>query len=336
MRGNRLVIAVVAVAVLVIVAIAFFGEEFGKRALPPQATVPQMPTAPAAGPRAPSDVVVPPSFDVVRVSRNCTAVIAGRAEPGARVIVKAGERELGRVTADGRGEWALVPDLPLPSGPQELALAAELNGQQVIESAAVVVVVVPDCTPGQPDAGEQVIAVLTPKSGASRLLQAPPAPGDGIASKGLSLDTIDYDDKGNLLLSGKAPPGATVQVYVNNQPVGTATADAKGRWELKLGDSVPPGVYTLRIDQVEETGKVFSRLELPFQRAAPSEIEFGPSNVVVQPGNSLWRIARRVYGEGVKYTVIFRANKDQIRDPDLIYPGQVFALPKTGADSTTN
>ena len=321
-----------AVAVLVIVAVAFFGEEFGKRALPPQATAPQMPppAAPAAGPRVPSDVVVPPSFDVVRVSRNCTAVIAGRGEPGSRVIVKAGERELGRVTADGRGEWALVPDLPLPSGPQELSLAAELNGKQVIESAAVVVVVVPDCTPGQPDAGEQVIAVLTPKSGASRLLQAPPAPGDGISAKGLSLDTIDYDDKGNLLLAGKAPSGAMVQVYLNNQPVGTATADAKGRWELKLGESVPPGVYTLRIDQVEETGKVFSRLELPFQRAAPSEIEFGPGNVVVQPGNSLWRIARRIYGEGVKYTVIFQANKEQIRDPDLIYPGQVFALPKPG------
>ncbi|MEP1031097.1 MAG: LysM peptidoglycan-binding domain-containing protein, partial [Alphaproteobacteria bacterium] len=50
--------------------------------------------------------------------------------------------------------------------------------------------------------------------------------------------------------------------------------------------------------------------------------------VIVQPGNSLWRIARRVYGEGVQYTIIYRANKQQIGDPDLIYPGQVFQVPK--------
>ena len=49
--------------------------------------------------------------------------------------------------------------------------------------------------------------------------------------------------------------------------------------------------------------------------------------VVVQPGNSLWRIASRVYGEGLLYTEIYQANVGQIRDPDLIYPGQIFDLP---------
>ena len=53
---------------------------------------------------------------------------------------------------------------------------------------------------------------------------------------------------------------------------------------------------------------------------------------MVQPGNSLWRIARRVYGEGVRHTLIFDANQDQIRDPDLIYPGQIFVVPGTSAD----
>ena len=49
----------------------------------------------------------------------------------------------------------------------------------------------------------------------------------------------------------------------------------------------------------------------------------------VQPGNSLWRLARQTYGSGLRYTEIYEANKDQIRDPDLIYPGQVFVLPRT-------
>jgi len=45
-------------------------------------------------------------------------------------------------------------------------------------------------------------------------------------------------------------------------------------------------------------------------------------------GDNLWNIARAHYGEGFRFTMIFDANKDQIRDPNLIYPGQVFSLPK--------
>lgn len=49
--------------------------------------------------------------------------------------------------------------------------------------------------------------------------------------------------------------------------------------------------------------------------------------VVIQPGNNLWRIAMGNYGEGFRYFEIYEANKDQIRDPNLIYPGQVFVVP---------
>lgn len=52
------------------------------------------------------------------------------------------------------------------------------------------------------------------------------------------------------------------------------------------------------------------------------------SSVIIRKGDSLWRVSRRRYGEGVRYTTIFEANRDQIRDPDLIYPGQVFAIPE--------
>jgi nucleoid-associated protein YgaU len=49
--------------------------------------------------------------------------------------------------------------------------------------------------------------------------------------------------------------------------------------------------------------------------------------IVIQPGNSLWRISRVIYGHGVEYTVIYEANKAQIRNPHRIYPGQIFATP---------
>jgi nucleoid-associated protein YgaU len=52
-----------------------------------------------------------------------------------------------------------------------------------------------------------------------------------------------------------------------------------------------------------------------------------PGHVVIQPGNNLWRISRVIYGRGIEYTAIYEANRDKIRDPDLIYPGQIFATP---------
>jgi nucleoid-associated protein YgaU len=49
--------------------------------------------------------------------------------------------------------------------------------------------------------------------------------------------------------------------------------------------------------------------------------------VIIQPGNNLWQISRVIYGRGVEYTVIYQANRDQIRNPNLIYPGQILTTP---------
>ncbi|MBZ0325855.1 MAG: LysM peptidoglycan-binding domain-containing protein, partial [Alphaproteobacteria bacterium] len=73
-------------------------------------------------------------------------------------------------------------------------------------------------------------------------------------------------------------------------------------------------------------GAVVARISTPFSRAGVIG-EIASGTVVVQPGNSLWRIARRVYGDGIRYTTIYDRNKAQIADPDLIYPGQIFTLP---------
>ncbi|MCW5731890.1 MAG: LysM peptidoglycan-binding domain-containing protein, partial [Alphaproteobacteria bacterium] len=256
-------------------------------------------------------------------------VLAGKAMPGRVVVVRFGEREIGRVTADQRGEWVLVPDLPLPSGAQELTALGLIQGRaEPVPGLEAVALVVPKCAPGEPDPGETAVAVLAPRQGASRLLQPPIPEGDVSAAKGLNLDTVDYNDAGLLILSGRAIPRTTVQIYLNNQPLGTAVADERGRWTLTPRDLVDPGIYTLRVDQVQEAGKVAARVEVPFSHARPEELRRDGGRIIVQPGNSLWRIARRTYGEGELYTVIYRANREQIRDPDLIYPGQIFDIPE--------
>ena len=313
-------------------------------ALPEPPVVAPAPARPAAASPAPVPQTVPPapsnpSFDVVRVSPLGDAVIAGRAEPDSVVTVYDSETEIARAKADARGEWVVIPDKRLAPGNRELSLKAELPDRPAQRSDNVVVLAVPQ--PGRDLAGEAAarptppLALLAPREGAGRstVLQVPsvepaPAPSTNPEGQALNLDTVDYDAAGNVVFGGRSPPGESVQVYVDNQPVGRAESSVAGDWTVTPQEPVDPGVHTLRVDQISPGGRVVARLEVPFVRADLSLQLPNEGRVIVQPGNSLWRIARRSYGQGVRFTVIYQANRDQIRDPSMIYPGQVFIVPQ--------
>jgi nucleoid-associated protein YgaU len=281
-----------------------------------------------ADPAAKPSASIPPSFDVVKISPSGTAVIAGRAEPGAKVVVRDGDTPIGEVVADRRGEWVLIPERPISPGDRLLsAEASNAAGGAAIKSEETVAVSISPATSAGPP-GETALAVVLPRDGgAARVLQRPDSIPAG-KPNALSIDTAESDKKGRIVLSGHAAPGATVQIYLGNEPLATATADAAGTWSATSPGTVPQQGGELRLDQLAADGNVLQRVAMPLARATP--VEPGPSqNYVVQRGNSLWQIARRVYGAGTRYTVIYSANPDQIRDPNRIYPGQIFKLPKT-------
>lgn len=274
----------------------------------------------SGAPAAPEEEQAPslPSFDIVRVDRSGDAVIAGRASPGATVTVYANDAPLATATAGADGAWVMTTETPLDAGAVELSLEMKTTDGVVIRSDETIVIYVPERE------GDRPLVLKTTPGGATQVLQEPRD--DGVGLGPLSLDTIDYDDSGAVIFAGKAEPGRVVQIFANGQFVGQTAAGEDGRWRLTA--SMPPGVYSLQIIQLDESGKPVYAIELPFERASLDDIRLSEGKVIVQPGNSLWRIARRVYGRGVQYTVIYEANADQIRDPDLIYPGQIFELPE--------
>ncbi len=323
-----------AVAIIVGAALLFSGGD-----TPPERVEAR---PPAAAGTTPSQAVapeqsapVPPSFDIVRIEPDGSAVIAGRAAPGARVTILDGGKPLGEVTADQRGEWVLLPGDALPPGGRDLTVEATLPDGETLRGRDTVTLVVPQprrdiAGRTQPETGEP-LAVLTPESGPTRILQAPAAApragGAALPAGEATIDTIDYDREGRFTVGGRARAGTEVQLYVDNTLVGRTTADPAGRWSLSPDRALEPGRFTLRADQVGTDGKVAARAEVPFERRELGDDTLGGRAVVVLPGNNLWAIARRSYGAGLRYTVIFEANQEQIRDPDLIYPGQIFILP---------
>jgi nucleoid-associated protein YgaU len=267
-----------------------------------------------------------PSFDIVRVDRTGYAVIAGRAKAGAKVTVFANGDELETATAEADGSWAMTTETPLESGTVELSLEMTTTDGQRVRSDQTIVIYVPKRE------GDRPLVLRTTPGGATIVLQEP-RDGDGGLGP-LSLDVIDYDDSGAVIFSGRAQPNRVVQILINKRFLAQTTSDAQGRWTITPGTPIAPGVYVLNVVQLDESGRPAYAIELPFERARPDQIVLAEGRVVVQPGNSLWRIARRVYGKGAQYTIIYEANADQIRDPDLIYPGQVFEVPTTEDQQT--
>lgn len=304
-------LAVVAIIAAGVAAWEWRGETPSPSQAPPRAA------APPGTATAPPQSANTPSFDVVRVAPDGSAVIAGRAAPGAEVTILDGAREIGRVTADRNGEWVLTPKERLSPGAHQLSLAARSPSDgSVSRSEGVVAMMVPERA--QP---QGPVAVLLPPEGPARALQLP------ADRRKFALDIIQYDGAGKVQMLGRATPGTAIDIYLDDRAAAHGRADESGTWSIALGDQVPVGRYRLRLDGRAPNGET-NHLALVFNRVAPPE---GAVAVDVQPGNNLWRIAQHSYGEGLRYTEIYRANQRQIRDPNLIYPGQVFAVPENGA-----
>ncbi|WP_282051487.1 LysM peptidoglycan-binding domain-containing protein [Phaeobacter inhibens] len=219
------------------------------------------------------------------------------------------------------------------------AQVSEAGAAQSDETPAAVTATAPVTAPEQR-------AVLRSDASGVTLVQ-PPTPTLADAPETVALDTISYDAEGAVVLSGRVRSDAVVRAYLDNAAVADLPVDEEGRWSGVLPD-VAPGIYALRLDALDTEGKVLSRLETPFKREAPEVLQpsleatatdatspdAAPTGakplvrlVTVQEGDTLWAISRERYGDGLLYVRVFDANREAIRDPDLIYPGQVFSVP---------
>ncbi len=373
----------------------------------PEAAAPEPAAEPAATAEAPAaapaTAAVAPSFDTVRVDADGATLVAGRAGEGALLSILVDGVEAATAAADGRGAFAALFTLPPSDQPRVMRLESVLDDGTRLASAAEVII----APFALPEPAPEAVATAEPPAETAPAAPPPEGPAVLIVEGGavrketpatpvteIVIDTIGYGAAGTVEIAGRGTAGAFARLYLDNAEQATAAIAEGGDWQASLA-GVAPGLYTLRVDQIDTAGKVTSRFETPFQREAPETVaaalpapEASPASapaateaapaepaataalpateapavtaetapgvtpateapapealagapqaatpatkamiVTVQPGFSLWRIARENYGEGILYVKVFEANKDQIRDPDLIYPGQIFTVP---------
>ena len=294
-----------------------------------------------------------PVFDVVRIDPNGAALVAGRGEIGSEILVLLDGAEAARSDTDSSGQFAALFDLAPSPQPRLITLAMLLpDGRRIEGSESVVLAPVvsaieiaaapavasdPPAAPAMPAAEEAAapVVLLASEAGA-RVLQSEALP------EGITIDTIATDPSGKVTVSGRAESAGFARIYADNAEIITVMIDGDGGWKAPLPVGASP-IYTLRVDQLDTDGRVVARTETEVSRETREELagllveevragETGVVVVTVRKGFTLWAIARNTYGDGRLYVKVFEANRAQIRDPDLIYPGQVFSVPLAAAD----
>ena len=292
------------------------------------------PMSPVASASVPAEAAAVLKLDLVRIEPSGESVFAGSAEPGAEVQVRIGEEVIASARADSDGNFVTYGTVSPGEGVQRLELWVAEAGQAPKLSQAPVFVTRPrpDSPDPAPEAAEtapqpqqQPMVVQAQPEGVS-VLQSPARP----AGQAVTLDLVSYSSEGWLEISGRAEALRLLRVYANAVLIAETWVSADGRWSTRAAAGLAPGDYTLRVDMLAEDGAVRGRVESPFRRE-PAEAAVAEGEIVVQPGDTLWAIAENRYGTGFRYSVIYQANAGRIRDPDLIYPGQIFNLPSPDA-----
>ena len=257
-------------------------------------------------------------------------------------------------TADGQ-VLAMVEE---PGAPAQLVtvpkaetqssnLAQEQSGDEMAAEKPAVTGEIDQDKPEADVAGEDDPADEAVTADAKEETKAPVAPQEGSAVT-VAVEAVEIEGN-TIFVAGNATPGHAVRVYADTELLGESLVSEGSRFLVEEKRELAVGNYLIRADLIDKSGNVVARATVPFEREpgeaiaavapednqastlAPTEtaapLQRADGSVIIRRGDSLWRISRRVYGHGIRYSTIYLANQDQISNPDRIWPGQVFALP---------
>jgi nucleoid-associated protein YgaU len=301
-----------------------------------------------------------PAFDIARIEPTGEAVIAGRATPGATVELLRNGGLHDSAVADQSGQFVMVPPR-LPLGTYDLTLRAKQpDGKQTAskQSVAVALEPIPNdrpvvalMTPDKPTVVLSQPAAPKPMAGAVVVEAVETEPGgklhvSGQARPGAAVRlylndsfvasvTAGADGRFAVTINEGVAPGS---YRVRLDEVGSNSGAVRARAEVPF--NVPDTVVTASVPAQATASKrpdIFAAQQRQLAAAVATVLPDGgsPSTVAVPKiatttvsrGDNLWRLSRLTYGAGTRYAVIYRANREQIRNPNLIYPGQIFVLP---------
>ena len=312
----------------------------------------------------------PLTIDLARVKPDGAAVFAGTAAPNAKIRIFEGDILLGETVANANGEWVIVLEKSLAAGQHLISVAMERSdGSTEMADRSLAVEIYQDTETKPlvallPETATEVPVLIqspddvdaaNPAAPASEAIVADATGADAAAAKAAMGDTTEaaptkpqaksqiaalapsaiiWRDASHILISGTSRGGVRVTVNDEKGQFGEALVLADGAWQVAGSLDMDIAVNHLRFALFDEANHIIARYDLPVKARDLAKGQDGSPLVVVNKGDMLWRIAYHQLGEGVKYVDIVRRNQQDINDPDLIYPKQIFAVPQPSATAS--
>lgn len=312
----------------------------------------------------------PLTIDLARVKPDGAAVFAGTAAANAKIRIFEGDILLGETVANANGEWVIVLEKSLAAGQHLISVAMERSdGSTEMADRSLAVEIYQDTETKPlvallPETATEVPVLIqspddvdaaSPAAPASEAIVADATGADAAAAKAAIGDTTEaaptkpqaksqiaalapsaiiWRDASHILISGTSRGGVRVTVNDEKGQFGEALVLADGAWQVAGSLDMDIAVNHLRFALFDEANHIIARYDLPVKARDLAKGQDGSPLVVVNKGDMLWRIAYRQLGEGVKYVDIVRRNQQDINDPDLIYPKQIFAVPQPSATAS--
>ena len=244
--------------------------------------------------------------------------MAGKSEPNETIELLDGEEIIAEVSSDENGEWIWVSGLPIKSGIKKFKLQYKNNLNTSSLSDQTVIVLVDN----EENSVPKVARVLNSDVESIDMLNLEKI------NDSITLDVLSYSPPGLVIISGRTIPNTEIEIFKSAESFGNTKSNENGIWKfiIKKNDYSNEEISIKAKINDETLILTYNENEIQ-KRFKKTNFEFYDDRIIVQKGNSLWRIARKTLGGGVFYTEIYKNNLRKIKNPNLIYPGQVFNIP---------
>ena len=255
--------------------------------------------------------IVVPEFDIVRIEKDGDIVIAGRWIANNTVSIMVNGRIVATESTNPYGEFVYSPKNKWPAGNYTIAL---IGGEPEVKSSEKVFVYISENGP------KNSVSLLMTKDG-STLLQMPTVLNDN----DLTVSKIDYLSNGRIVVTGDGMPRLRVSLSLNDEYIGFARVSDHKHFGLgaDVGDLVSGQEYSLTVRMHDGDGRTVSSVTHKF--TMPEMTGDDDTYYTVRRGDCLWIIARNFMRRGILFSII--ANRNNITNPDLIFPKQVLQIP---------
>ena len=258
------------------------------------------------------------TFDIVRISKTGDIVIAGKSEPNQTIELLDGEEIIAEVFSDENGEWIWVSELAINSGIKKFKLQYKNNLNKSSISDQTVIILVDNESNSVP----KVARVFSSDVENIDMLNLEKL------NDAITLDVLSYSPPGLIILSGRTISNTEIEILKSAEVLGKTKSNENGVWKfiINKNDYANEEISIKTTISGETLIITYDQAEIQ-KRFKNTNFEFYDDRIIVQKGNSLWRIARKTLGGGIFYTEIYKNNLAKIKNPNIIYPGQVFNIP---------